>query len=110
MANPTTNPGGIKALSILHKTLLLGQIIFAAVAFYLIYSNSFRAALKQQEKILQVIALVICAAGFYFGTTFFKRKLLQIRDSQVATTARFSTYRSACIIQWALLEGPCLFT
>ena len=26
-----------------------------------------------------------------------------------SVSERFAVYRSACILQWALIEGPCLF-
>ena len=34
---------------------------------------------------------------------------MQIRLMQAAAREKFALYRTACLIQWALLEGPCIF-
>jgi hypothetical protein len=99
----------LKILTLLHKALLMGQILFAAVCFYLVYTNTMLSAAKELEKFLQVAALILVAAGTYAGMAIFKKKLQQIRDIQTDAKEKFAIYRSACIIQWALLEGPSLF-
>ena len=99
----------LKILNVLHKALLMGQVLFAAVCFYLVYTNTMLSPAKEFEKVLQVAALVIVAVGVYAGITIFKKKLQQIRDTQANAKEKFAIYRSACIIQWALLEGPWLF-
>jgi hypothetical protein len=95
---------------ILHKALLLGQIMFATVCIFLVYNKTRGAANEELDRILQVVALALAAGGFFAGTSLFKKKLLQIRDMQTDTKEKLSVYRSACITQWALIEGPSLFT
>ena len=34
---------------------------------------------------------------------------MQIREMQIAVKEKFDRYRRACIVQWALLEGPSIF-
>jgi hypothetical protein len=98
-----------KILSILHKGLMMGQILFSAICIYLIYTNSILPSAKELDKTLQVIALIITAGGIYGGMTFFKKKLIQIRAMQAPAKEKFALYRTACLIQWALLEGPSIF-
>ena len=99
----------LKSLNILHKALLMGQVFFAAVCVFMIYTKAAEPALKELEKILQVIALVMTLGGIFAGIAAFKKKLLQIREMQTDAEAKFSLYRSALILQWALLEGPSIF-
>lgn len=99
----------LQLLNIIHKALMTGQILFAAVCIYLIYSKIVLPSANDLEKILQVVALIATAGGIFAGMNFFKKKLLQIRDMQTGVKERFDQYRKACIVQWALLEGPSIF-
>ena len=103
---------GFKALNILHKTLLTGQIIFMAVVVVAAYSKmQLPVVSEEMGRILQVIVLLLAAGGFFAGSALFKKQLLKIREMQIATVKeKFTVYRSACILQWTLLEGPCLFS
>ena len=100
---------GLQVLNIIHKALMMGQILFAAVCIYLIYSKSVLPLANYLDKILQVVALALTAGGIFAGMTLFKKKLMQIREMQTGTKEKFNLYRSACIIQWALLEAPSIF-
>lgn len=93
----------------MHKALLIGQVLFAGVCIYLVYSGSFLPAAKELDRTLQVIALIAAAGGIYAGMTLFKKKLIQIREMQAAAKEKLALYRAACIMQWALLEGPSIF-
>ena len=99
----------LKILIFLHKALLMGQILFSALCVYLVYTKTMLSPAKELEKILQVAALIITTGGVYAGITIFKKKLLQIREMQASTKEKFALYRSAFIMQWALLEGPSIF-
>lgn len=109
MAAPQTKPGPLKALLTVHKAMLAAQLIFSAVAFYLVYSVSFYKNLQYPERTLQVLAIAFAAAGFYAGTFLFKKKLSAARESQADIREKFAIYQYACIVQWALIEVPCLF-
>ena len=100
---------GLKMLNIMHKVLLMGQVFFAVICAFIVYTKSILPPAKEQEKILQVAALIITAAGIYAAITLFKKKLMQIREMQINTKEKFLLYRAASIVQWALLEGPSLF-
>lgn len=99
----------LKALNIIHKALMTGQIVFASVCIYLIYSKLVLPAAGELDKILQVMALIVTAGGIFAGMSLFKKKLMKIRDTDSGAKEKFDLYRLACIIQWALLEGPSIF-
>ena len=100
---------GFKGLGIIHKAMLAGQVFFAAIFFYLIYTAKYLPSKEgEEDRILQVIGIVVAAAGFFAGTVVFKKKMAQARDLQAGIKEKFSIYWSACIIQWALIEGPCV--
>ena len=101
--------GALKALNIIHKVLMTGQILFAAICIYLTYSKIIGPPAKELDKVLQVVALIIAAGGIFAGLSFFKKKLMQLREMQTSAKEKFDLYKSACIVQWALLEGPSLF-
>lgn len=96
-------------LSVLHKGLMMGQILFSGVCIYLVYTNTILPMAKQLDKTLQVVALIIAAGGIYAGMIFFKKKLITIRAMQTDVKEKFVLYRTACLIQWALLEGASIF-
>ena len=99
----------LKILNILHKALLMGQILFAAGCIYIVYTKAMLPPAKELDRILQVAALIITIAGIYAGMTIFKKKLVLIKEMQTGNKEKFSLYRSASIVQWALLEGPSIF-
>ncbi|MBX2933096.1 MAG: hypothetical protein KF825_02560 [Ferruginibacter sp.] len=101
---------GLHALNIMHKALLMGQIIFAAVCVYLVYSGMVKSFSINLDKPLQVAALLLAAAGVFGGNAFLKKKLLQIRDLQANAKQRFEAYRAACLLHWAFIEAPAIFS
>ena len=100
----------IKQLSILHKALLLGQIMFAAIVFFLIYTNRVNFNLVDLDQVFQLIALGLSAAGVFIGSSLFKKKMQQARETLTDVKAKAEAYRSVSIIQWALIEAPSLFS
>jgi hypothetical protein len=110
MQKESKKPGELKALQIIHRAMLSGQILFAGIAFYLNYSGNFVASLKGHDQLLQVIAIVFSFGGFFIGSSLFKKKMQQLKESSPTLKTKLAAYRSAAIIQWALLEGPVLFS
>ena len=104
------NYKGLKAMGIIHKAMLAGLVLFAAISIYMISSKTYLPSTgEDMDRVFQVIAIIFSATGFFAGTTVFKKKTLQARNIQ-GVQEKFSLYRSACILQWALLEGPCIFS
>lgn len=99
------------SLSLMHKAMLAGQIIFTVVMFVLVYQKIFLPVLAAQEKAIQVIALVFDALAIFTGTNLFKKKLALINEHTVTEAkTKLIQYRSACVMHWGLLEAACLVT
>ncbi len=109
MSTTSSNTGILKRLLLIHKAMLVGQLILALVAFYLVYTNSFTQSFQHLNRILQSIAIASSIAGIYAGTYFFNKKLAVVRTLHSDVKEKLFAYQQACILQWALLEGPCIF-
>lgn len=106
---PITN---IKALTLLHFSLLVGQLMFAGIAVYLIYSGSFTQVFKSDEIVILVGSAAIGLSSALVITAFsmFKRRVEKIRINAVAVSEKLTAYRATSIIRWAMLEAPTILT
>jgi hypothetical protein len=109
MQQAGANKGTLKALQIIHRAMLLGIVLFSAVAFFLNYSGNFSPALQEYDQVLQVISIVLAVTGFFLGNFFFKKKIFQLRQSADDLQTKQFAFYAASILQWALIEGPALF-
>lgn len=103
-------------IKLMHTAMLTAQVFFAGIVFYLVYSKTVEPVLSSQEKLLQAAALLFAAGAIFGGARLFKKKLTLIKEEPLAAAAqKLSSYRTACIIQWALVEAAtficviCLF-
>lgn len=94
----------------LHKAMFGGLIVFAVVAFFLVYKGLFQQGLQAYDRELQLAAILFCFGGFYLGSAIFKKRMRLLREAETSVANKLNGYRSAAIIQWALLEGPALFS
>lgn len=105
----TTVSGTIKSLQLIHRAMLLGQVIFAVMAYMLKESGKFEASLRDMDQQLQIIAILLSFGCVFGGSIVFKRKIQAARDTERTVSKKASVYKTATIIQWALLEGASLF-
>lgn len=89
--------------------MLLGLILFAAIAFFLQYTGNFSPSLAEQDQLMQLIAIAISFAAVFIGAAFVKKRIFQLRDSQQTINEKAAAYRAVSILQWALLGGAALF-
>lgn len=101
--------GTIRSLVLLHRIMLMGLVLFAAIAFFLQYTGKFSPPLAEQDQLLQVIAIAISFAGVFIGASVFKKRIFQLRDAQQPINEKSVAYRAVSILQWALLDGSALF-
>ena len=100
----------LKALLLLHRTLLAGMIMIAAITYYMVHTVHFTSALAAQEKTLQIMAIVFAFAGVYAGNHLFRKRIKEIADEpHLPLNDKFIKYRAANIILWALIDAPALF-
>jgi hypothetical protein len=90
----------------MHNTMLAAQVIFAAITFYLVYSKTLVSPLAQEEKILQVVALLVAAGAIFGGAKFFNSRMAALKGQPLTKISeKFPAYRSASIVHWALIEA-----
>ncbi|MGN6533327.1 MAG: hypothetical protein ACTHK0_16415 [Ginsengibacter sp.] len=106
-----TNPPEIKALLILHKALLIGQVLFVAIAAIIAYTGKSQntSSFKSYPNQIILLCIGIGIAGYLGGKLLFNRKLEQINSDLKSLSEKFNDYRSACITRWALTEFATLF-
>lgn len=95
-----------KALKILHLAIAAGLVLFTAIVLLLFQTGQLKALDPSLERTLQVVAVVVSVGMLVVGFNLFKRKMLEARNSSEAGETRMSLYRTACIVWWAMIEGP----
>ena len=93
----------IKNLTLLHLSMLISMIAFMAVIIYMVKQNGgFEFGID--ERLLQVVVLVVAGAAFLFSKQFFARKLVIIRAEENFAGKQHG-YFQASIIQWAIIDA-----
>lgn len=100
---------GTRALGILFFSMLMGQVIFALLAYYMNASGTMIVAVLADngKNILVAIAglALLLAIGSFI---FYRKKITAAKESAQTVQGKLDVYRSANIIRWALLEAPVL--
>jgi hypothetical protein len=87
-------------------SMLIGQVFFCAIAVFLV-NNGAMGIIDHSNLneiliyIVPSIAIICIFSGFYI----FKQRLLALKEL-TDINAKFTNYKSALIIRWALIEGP----
>jgi hypothetical protein len=108
MQQPAASP--FKLLKIVHTTLMAGLAAFIVVSFVLVNQGLMGKDDKDLDLIFQVIAAVLSISMLLIGFSKFKKGLVEARNSPEPGEIRFDKYRAVCIVWWAMLEGPGLFS
>ncbi len=107
---PSLNQGDIRTLTIMHLALLVGQILFAAVIFFVVYTTKPIGALQQYSDQLLLACIVFCAAGYGVANLIFKRKLRQLNAMQGDASQKMNSYRAINILRWGIIQSTIIFT
>ncbi|OQP50580.1 hypothetical protein A4H97_01695 [Niastella yeongjuensis] len=99
-------PNAFKVLRILHTALLIGMVIFNIVGIVLVQQNIVPASGEDFERIFQVVCILVSGTGLIAGFNLFKKKMIVARNSTGPGEQRMDLYRTACILWWAMIEGP----
>ena len=98
-----------KTLKILHTALTFGLASFLIVAYILVSQEMMPVnSDKTMETAFQAVAAVISFGCLVAGFTIFRKQMTAARNATPADV-RFGMYRGACVVWWAMLEGPGLF-
>jgi hypothetical protein len=97
-------------LKLLHQAMLMAQVIFGGVIFYLLYSKTVVPPMPEEDKKLQVIALISTAGSIFSGLGMFKKKIASIKEQPLSSiTEKLFHYKLACLLLWSLIEIPAFF-
>ncbi len=99
-------------LTILHAAMLIGQLFFMSVVYFLVSSDEGIISNPDDENftfILQVIATVLVIGGMAVSQLLGKSRLKIIRNRK-SLSEKLKDYRAILILKYALLEGPALTT
>ena len=99
-------PNAFTSLRIVHIALLSGMTAFAIVAMTLVNTGFAAVVDDSTQRIFQVVCILLSALALFAGFKFFKKKILAARNSMEAGEKRMVMYRTACILWWAMIEGP----
>jgi len=97
----------LKSLNILFLALLMGQVSFAAITYYLNIGVEPQTGVTRN--MLIIVALFLMMNGFVLGNFLYKNQIRRVRDFNTLNF-RLGGYRSAFILRLALLEGASLFS
>jgi len=100
----------IKQSQIICAALIIGQLFFLGVAFFVTNQNG--GGFGDQEALDKVLSFVVAAlgSGSILGSyVVFNSKLTNIKTS-ADIEQKLTQYRAAQIVRWALLEGPSFFS
>jgi hypothetical protein len=98
----------IKSLIVVHTAMLLGQLLFAVIVY--VISNFITS--KDNRTVFQALQIFAIVLSFGCGIAAFKISKQRIQQLQLTTLSfseKFTQYRSACILKYALLEIPAMF-
>jgi hypothetical protein len=93
-----------KSLQIIFLALLAGQVIFAAVAYWL-RSGQFVSVTEQLGSGFIFIVPAFIAGGLAAGWLIFKSRIRAAAE-KTSLMEKMSDYRAVLIIRFAFLEGP----
>jgi hypothetical protein len=99
-------PNAFKVLKVLHTALLTGMIVFSVIAIILVQRNLIAAKGETLERSLQVVCILVSGVMLLAGFNIFKKKMMAARNHTGPGEQRMDLYRAACILWWAMIEGP----
>ncbi|HZW65891.1 MAG TPA: hypothetical protein VFF23_09400 [Hanamia sp.] len=107
-----TKPSEIKALQILYTALLAGQILFLVITSVIIFSGNFSTdfSLRNYSTEILIVCIVIGLAGYFGGTSIFRKKMEQLNNSPKSLMEKLNDYRGISITRWALSEFATLLS
>jgi hypothetical protein len=97
-----------KTITVLFMAFLIGQVMFAAIAYFLVSAGSIGDALPQLVDIFTILVPVLIVGGWLVGKFMYDKKM-QAAQVSMAATEKLEIYRAAFIMRCALLEAPVLF-
>lgn len=96
----------IKTITIIHLALIMGLLLFAGVSYTIVETNFLSFDFGGDVFAMLVPAL---ALGGAFASNFIYNKKISELSTVESLRDKLVGYQTACIIRFAMLEGPALF-
>ncbi len=93
-------------IKIVHIGLLVGMAMFDIVSLIIVLQGIPVIADESIQRNLQVGCVLLSALLLIGGFRIFKKRIFAARNSPEAGEKRMEMYRAACIMWWAMIEGP----
>ena len=102
-------PDAFRQLKAIHLALL-GLVTTVTIAAIILAEKGIGAIKDESlDRILQAVFVLIAVVSVITGFNLFRKKIMEIRTSKAAGVEKMMQYRTACILWWAMIEGPCIF-
>lgn len=99
-----------RELQTIYRVLLYGQIFSWVLALVLVLTGLLQPfASESLDRLLQVIAVFYSFLAFFVGLQLFRRRVEAIKANELPARDKLVQYKSASLVQWALLEGAGIF-
>jgi hypothetical protein len=94
-------------LTTLHLAMLMGQVIFALVVWYLVSSGQVAAENSQLNDVFRLLVPLVIVGGL-IGSRYMARARLRAIAVQSSLKDKLAAYRTLFVIKLAMLEAPAL--
>jgi hypothetical protein len=95
-----------KIFRIIHIAQMLSLALFAALALVIENMDVVVPVEDPVNRTLQIIVVILSVGLLFLGFRVFRNKILAIRAGGAAPSVRLAAYKAACILWWAMIEGP----
>lgn len=94
-------------LAVIHAGLVVGLLLFLSIAFYI--NATGKVADDVMRNIFIWVVPFIAASGVLVSSWIYKKRIREVRDVE-DFRSRLSTYQTAIMIRWYILEGVALLS
>lgn len=107
-SNKVTSKDYFKAMQIVHLAMIAGLVLFMLVSAFFVNGLIFDQTDGDIMNIFMVVVPLLIFGGL-FGSTVLVKNKLNLAKQKPNLLEKMSHYRSALIINFAMLEGPSFF-
>ena len=102
---PQTSKAFFRTLQIIFLGLISGQILFGLFSLFLNQMEDWKPVAAELMQVLMYVVPAFVIGGYLGGKILFKRSM-KAAQNKAGLSEKLAEYRSACIVRYALLEGP----
>jgi len=102
-----TSKSYFTTLILLHASLLLGQFVLGALAYYVACTGSIGGSTTELSQMLLIIVPLIAIGGIIGGSFLAKAQIVEIKQKETLLE-KLMAYQTTLLIKYALLEGASL--